>query len=159
MLEDKIGNKKSGVLLYGLTPPKLNTDENKIRTIANKQIERIKDLDIDGLVLYDIQDESFRNNAPRPFPFSETLSPDIYNNNYLNELKVPKIIYKSVGKYSEKELDTWISENSKDIDYSVFVGTPSNKIEIPMLQLGWEVLLFLSVIIKKMMNMCAFLIK
>jgi len=127
MLEDKIGNKKSGVLLYGLTPPKLNTDENKIRTIANKQIERIKDLDIDGLVLYDIQDESFRNNAPRPFPFSETLSPDIYNNNYLNELKVPKIIYKSVGKYSEKELDTWISENSKDIDYSVFVGTPSNK--------------------------------
>ena len=74
MLKDKISNKKSGVLLYGLTPPKINTTEDRIQTIANKQIARIKDLDIDGLVLYDIQDESSRNNEPRPFPFSETTS-------------------------------------------------------------------------------------
>lgn len=127
MLEDKIGNKKSGVLLYGLTPPKLHTDESKIKTIASKQIERIKDLNIDGLVLYDIQDESSRNDAPRPFPFTETLSPDVYNSNYLAELKIPKIIYKSVGKYSKDELGSWINKNSKHIDYSVFVGTPSNK--------------------------------
>lgn len=56
ILKDKIGNKKAGVLLYGLTPPKLRTEESKIKTIAQKQIERINGLDIDGLVLYDIQD-------------------------------------------------------------------------------------------------------
>ena len=78
MLKDKIENKKSGVLLYGLTPPKLKTDEEKIKVIAQKQMSRIKDLDIDGLVLYDIQDESSRTNIPRPFPFSATLSPDVY---------------------------------------------------------------------------------
>ncbi|NMH87168.1 methylenetetrahydrofolate reductase [Flavivirga algicola] len=127
MLEDKINNRKSGILLYGLTPPKLHTDESKIKTIANKQIERINGLDIDGLVLYDIQDESSRNNTVRPFPFMETLSPDVYNNNYLKDLNLPKIIYKSVGKYSVNELSIWINENSKHIDYSVFVGTPSNK--------------------------------
>ncbi len=127
MLEDKINSKKSGILLYGLTPPKLHTDESKIRTIANKQIERISGLEIDGLVLYDIQDESSRNNAARPFPFMETLSPDVYSDNYLKDLNLPKIIYKSVGKYSVDELNKWINKNSKRIDYSVFVGTPSNK--------------------------------
>lgn len=127
MLVDKINNKKSGVLLYGLTPPKLHTDETKIKTIAKKQIDRINGLDIDGLVLYDIQDESSRNNAPRPFPYMETLSPDVYNTNYLTDLNLPKIIYKSVGKYSEQELFDWIDSNAKDIDYSVFVGTPSTK--------------------------------
>ena len=127
MLEDKIYNKKSGVLLYGLTPPKVHADESKIQAIANKQIERISELEIDGLVLYDIQDESSRNESPRPFPFMETISPDVYSANYLKGLDLPKIIYKSVGKYSNDELSTWISENSKNIAYSVFVGTPSNK--------------------------------
>ncbi len=127
MLEDKINNKKSGVLLYGITPPKLHTDASKIEAIANKQIARISELEIDGLVLYDIQDESSRNDSVRPFPFMETLSPDVYNEVYLKDLNLPKIIYKSVGKYSVDELSTWINQNSKHIDYSVFVGTPSNK--------------------------------
>lgn len=126
MLHDKIKNKKSGILLYGLTPPKLKTDNERIAVIATKQINRIKNLDIDGLVLYDIQDESSRNNLPRPFPFFETLSPDVYTN-YLSALEIPKIVYKSVGKYSSKELNHWINTNSKTIDYSVFVGSPSKK--------------------------------
>ncbi len=127
MLKSKIENKASGILLYGLTPPKLHADTSKIKAIAAKQMERINTLDIDGLVLYDIQDESSRNNAPRPFPFAQTLSPDAYNDTYLSDLKIPKIIYKSVGKYSNQELNAWIAKNAKQIDYSVFVGTPSNK--------------------------------
>ena len=98
MLKERIANKESGLLFYGLTPPKKNTDKEKIRHIANKQIERLKDVEIDGLVLYDIQDESSRTDSARPFPFITTLAPDFYNDNYLNELNIPKIIYKSVGK-------------------------------------------------------------
>ncbi|WP_136481671.1 methylenetetrahydrofolate reductase [Cognatitamlana onchidii] len=127
MLEDKIKNRTSGILLYGLTPPKLHADTSKIRAIASKQMERINGLEIDGMVLYDIQDESSRNDAPRPFPFMETLSPEVYSANYLKDLNLPKIIYKSVGKYSKEQLQDWINQNSKDIDFSVFVGTPSNK--------------------------------
>ena len=126
ILKDKLSNKKSGVLLYGLTPPKLKTTEDRIKVIAEKQINRIKNLDIDGLVLYDIQDESSRTNIPRPFPFSETMSPDVYTD-YLKALNIPKIIYKSIGKYSPKELNNWIEKNAKTIDYSVFVGSPSKK--------------------------------
>ena len=125
MLKDKIVNKESGILLYGLTPPKQNTEEEKIKLIASKQINRLKNLDIDGLVLYDIQDESSRTDAPRPFPFLQTLDPDYYSNKYLSELKVPKIIYKSVGKYKVDEFKNWINKNEANIDCSVFVGSPS----------------------------------
>ncbi len=125
MLKDKIISKESGILLYGLTPPKIKTEEEKIAVIAQKQIERIKNMDIDGLVLYDIQDETSRNDSPRPFPFMPTLSPDYYSNTYLSELNVPKIIYKSVGKYSEEEFSNWINTETANIDCSVFVGSPS----------------------------------
>ena len=39
MLKDRIVNKESGFLFYGLTPPKINTEEDKIMIIADKQIE------------------------------------------------------------------------------------------------------------------------
>lgn len=125
MFKDRIVNKESGFLLYGLTPPKINTEEDKIRIIADKQVERLKGLAIDGLVLYDIQDESSRTDSPRPFPFMPTLAPDYYSDNYLNDLTIPKIIYKSVGKYSTDDFKKWIKENSDNIDCSVFVGSPS----------------------------------
>lgn len=127
MLKDRILNRESGLLFYGLTPPKLNTEEGKIQAIANKQIERINGLPIDGLVLYDIQDESSRNNSPRPFPFMHTLAPDEYNRSYLNDLKVPKVIYKSVGRHTSNDFKDWIDLNTQTIDCSVFVGSPSKK--------------------------------
>lgn len=57
MLKDRIVNKETGFLLYGLTPPKITTEVDKIRIIADRQIERLKSVKIDGLVLYDIQVE------------------------------------------------------------------------------------------------------
>ncbi|TKG95134.1 5,10-methylenetetrahydrofolate reductase [Puteibacter caeruleilacunae] len=124
MLKDRLAKKESGFLFYGLTPPKKNTDNEKIKVIAEKQIARINSVDIDGLVLYDIQDESSRTDRERPFPFMPTLAPDYYSENYLSELEVPKIIYKSVGKYSPSEFKGWI-EKSDDANCSVFVGSPS----------------------------------
>jgi len=127
MLKDKIERKESGILFYGLTPPKLKTEEEKVRVIANKQIERLKTIDIDGLVLYDIQDESSRNDSPRPFPFMPTLDPSYYSSQYLNEIKASKVIYKSIGKSTAGEFNDWINQNSEYIDCSVFVGTPSKE--------------------------------
>ena len=57
MLMEKIVNRRSGIITYGITPPKKNNTLEKINEVARKQIERINSLDIDGLVLYDLQDE------------------------------------------------------------------------------------------------------
>lgn len=132
MLKDRIINKDSGFLFYGLTPPKQNTEKDKIRMIANKQIERLKEVQIDGLVLYDIQDESSRNSSPRPFPYLPTLAPDYYSRNYLEELNIPKIIYKSIGRFDNNSLRDWIIHESINIECCVFVGSPSKKQEISL---------------------------
>ena len=125
MLKDKIYNRESGLLFYGLTPPKNNVDPEKIQSIANKQIERLQGIAIDALILYDIQDESARTDVPRPFPYMSTLAPDEYEANYLQDLKVPKIIYKSVGKYPESVFRAWYSKLGKSVGANVFVGTPT----------------------------------
>ncbi len=84
MLKEKIQSKQSGILFYGLTPPKATNTKEDIERITQKHINRIKPLDLDGLVLYDIQDESDRTSEKRPFPFIKTLdstssSVDVYN--------------------------------------------------------------------------------
>ncbi len=124
-LKKKIENREGGYLFYGLTPPKKSTDNEKIQGIAQKQMDRLKGLDVDGLILYDIQDESSRNNNPRPFPYMSTWEPDEYANTYLKDLDVPKIIYKSVGKFTESSLKKWLIANQDKIDLTVFVGAPS----------------------------------
>lgn len=131
-LKDKITNKQGGYLFYGLTPPKTSTDPEKIEGIAQRQKDRLKNLGIDGLVLYDIQDESSRTNKPRPFPFMSTLSPDEYVKNYLSDLDIPKIIYKSVGKFTPESLKNWLDENDNNIDLTVFVGAPSKNQEVQL---------------------------
>ncbi|HOM02922.1 MAG TPA: methylenetetrahydrofolate reductase [Acetivibrio sp.] len=125
MLKQKILNGKSGIITYGITPPKKNNTEEKIKEISQKHIERINGLDIDGLVIYDIQDEKDRISENRPFPFIETVDPQIYSENYLKDLKIPKIIYRSVGKYTPDEFRNLIRPVSGEDAFSVFVGAAS----------------------------------
>jgi len=128
MLKQKIKNRQSGILFYGITPPKAKNTKEKLDSIAQKQIERFKNLDIDGIVLYDIQDESDRTDKKRPFPFMETLDPCDYAKNYLDApLHVPVVIYKAVGKYDKNEFKEWL-DNRKGRDFfSVFVGVASKE--------------------------------
>src|SRR5690554_6057693 len=108
MLIEKIINKQAGIITYGITPPKQNNSVEKIREIAEKQINRIQSINIDGLILYDIQEESDRIKEDRPFSFLPTLDPVEYEREYLQDLKLPKIIYRCIGKYSREEFAQWL---------------------------------------------------
>ncbi len=125
MLVDKIKNRESGIVLYGITPPKKGTDSEKIKEIASRQIQRLRSLKVDGLILYDIQDEKSRTAVERPFPFMETLDSFSYSNEYLGSLPIPKIVYRSVGKYSKKELCQFLTNASSRENLTVFVGASS----------------------------------
>ncbi|NOZ53303.1 MAG: 5,10-methylenetetrahydrofolate reductase [Gammaproteobacteria bacterium] len=125
MLVDKIRNRESGIVLYGITPPKKGTNSEKIKEIASRQLQRLQSLNIDGLILYDIQDEKTRTTEERPFPFMETLDSFSYSNEYLYSLPIPKIIYRSVGKYSESELSQFLVKASSEDNLAVFVGAAS----------------------------------
>jgi hypothetical protein len=125
MLRDKIRNRQPGIMTYGMTPPKINNTPDKIAEIANKQIERLKDLELDALILYDVQEEA--NREDRPFPYLSTVDPTIYSSEYLTQLNVPRILYRCVGKYTETELTDWIKQQPGEDRYSVFVGASSSK--------------------------------
>jgi hypothetical protein len=103
-LYHRLANGESGYLFYGITPPKLGTDTARLTEIALRQIERLRDMPIDALVLYDLQDESSRNAQPRPFPFMATLPPEEYAAQFLQSVAVPKIIYQSIGKHTPASL-------------------------------------------------------
>ena len=132
MLADKIRNRENGIVLYGIVPPKKGTEPEKISEIAGRQIQRLQSLTIDGLILYDIQDEKSRIAEERPFPFMETLDSFNYSNDYLSSLNIPKIIYRSVGKYTRDELSQFLSNASKENNLTVFVGAASKSQEVSM---------------------------
>ncbi len=132
MLIDKIKNRESGIILYGIVPPKKGTQPEKIKEISARQIQRLQSLNVDGLILYDIQDEVSRTSEERPFPFMETLDSFAYSNQYLNTLPIPKVIYRSVGKYSKAELSQFLVEASSTDTLTVFVGAASTTQDVTL---------------------------
>lgn len=125
MFLEKIKSKESGVLIYGITPPKAGTPPERVAEIAHKTSERLATLDIDALVVYDVQDESARTTEERPFPFLNALDPLIFASGYLGVLDIPKIIYRPAGKFSPGELSDWLEELHDHSFYPVFVGVPA----------------------------------
>ena len=121
ILNNKISEGQTGLVFYSLTPPKVTTEQERVITIANNQLERLKGLAIDGLILYDIQDESDRTDKERTFSFIGTIPPEVYSKKYLSELKVPKIIYKSIANQTASQFTDWIKQ-TEGIDHVVFVG-------------------------------------
>lgn len=125
MFFTKIKSKQSGVLLYGITPPKAQTAPEKVKEIAAKSLSTLGSLDIDALVVYDVQDESARTSEERPFPFSSALDPFEYASQHLQDLAVPKIIYRPAGMFTREELTSWLQGLKTHGFYPVFVGLPS----------------------------------
>ena len=68
MLKSRLLDPASAVLLYGTTPPRAGTAEDGVRLAAEKLAARLAGLPLDGVVVYDIQDETGRSAAARPFP-------------------------------------------------------------------------------------------
>lgn len=125
MFFNKIKRRESGILLYGITPPKAQTSNDKVMEMAEKSLNILRSLDIDALVVYDVQDESARTSEERPFPFSNALDPLEYTRRFLHELSVPKIIYRPAGKFTQEELTDWLHSLKGHNCYPVFVGVPA----------------------------------
>lgn len=107
MLIDRIRARESGIVLYGLVPPRRGTEPEKMAEIAELQARRLEGTGIDGLVLYDIQDEASRTSEARPFPYMETTDGLAYGREHLSSLPVPRIVYRAVGKYGRDELSAF----------------------------------------------------
>ncbi len=114
-------------LTYGITPPKASHSEPRRREIAGIQARRIAKLPVDALVVYDLQDESSRTEAERPFPFRSTIDPLDYAYDYLSAVSAHKIVYRSVSGQDPKGLRSWLTRLAERGGSTVLVGAPSRR--------------------------------
>ena len=133
-LRQKFNDPSRGVYFIGTCPPKISTSEEQLEEIGDKLLARLSHIDYDGLVVYDIQDESSRIEAPRPFPYLETHDPRMYSRLLRNKAQLPVITYKSVSQRSRADFEQWLSEAATEygVEDLVLVGSPSSEGDIKL---------------------------
>ena len=133
-LQEKIEDTNQGVYLIGTTPPRIGTDKAQLETIAQKLLGRLHEIEYDGVIIYDIQDESSRTDKPRPFPFKQTVDPREYSHLLRNLSDQDVITYKSVAQRGEEEFKAWLHETKTQFDLKnlVLVGSPSSEGDIKL---------------------------
>lgn len=119
-----ITQRRSGICLYGFSPPKRSSAPDQVAQIAAHQMDRLAELDIDGVIVYDIQDEAERTAEPRPFPFLPTISPEQYAYQHLAALSHPKVVYRCVANDTRESFVEWLRTGGPE-RISVLVGAPS----------------------------------
>ena len=124
-LAEKLASRMAGICLYGFAPPKQATPSEQLEAIVAQQLVRLRSLPVDGLIVYDIQDEAERISTPRPFPFLPTLNPEVYAHQYLGSLAVPKIVYRCVNRDTPDGFVRWLDSENAAPRISVLVGAPS----------------------------------
>src|SRR3954466_14550220 len=107
-LAEKLISRRAGICLYGFAPPKQATPSEQLNAIVAQQLVRLGSLPVDGLIVYDIQDEAERVSTPRPFPFLPTLNPEVYAYEHLGSLAAPKIVYRCVNRDTPDGFVRWL---------------------------------------------------
>lgn len=133
-LQQKIEDPNQGVYLIGTTPPKMGTEKHKVTEIATKLLNRLDQIEYDGVIVYDIQDESSRTHVPRPFPFKNTIDPRDYSQVLKQLSQLDVITYKSVAQRGVDEFNQWLNETKHDygLNNLVLVGSPSSNSNIKL---------------------------
>ena len=117
-------------LMFSITPPRSTTSPADAQRIADVTIERLRPLDLDALVVYDIDDESDRNPDERPFPYLPTQDPGEFHARHLADWDRPVIVYRCVGKYDPSELEAWLAAQDARQVSTVFVGASSSSKQV-----------------------------
>jgi hypothetical protein len=118
---------RDGVLLYGLTPPRRTTTPEQADAVAEAALARLRSVQVDGLILYDVDAEADRSLTPRPFPFMPMMDPAVFLGRHLAGWTGPVVVYRAVGKYAGDELGEWLSEADRDRVLTVLVGAASGR--------------------------------
>ena len=102
------------VFFYGTTPPRADAPPERVQRAASRLAERVGDLNLDGVIVYDVQDESSRTAEPRPFPYLPTTDSRIYARLLEQTVRKPTVTYKCVGQTTAPDWAQWLDETDKE---------------------------------------------
>lgn len=133
-VQEKLEAPSGVVFVYGNTPPRAGTPDDAVQAVVDKVAVRLRDLPVDGVVVYDIQDESGRTQLPRPFAFTETIDPRAYSRLIVTRVGLPTITYKCVGDLDEEGWLAWLDETAEVYGAGCLsiVGRPTSGVRYPL---------------------------
>ena len=117
-------------LMFSITPPRRSTSPEDARQIAEVTLDRLRPLDLDALIVYDIDDESDRNPDDRPFPYLPTQDPGDFHSLHLTGWDRPVVVYRCVGKYDPADLGSWLATQDPALVSTVFVGASTSSKQV-----------------------------
>jgi 5,10-methylenetetrahydrofolate reductase len=106
------------IVLYGTTPPRLDTSPEKYERAILRLAERLRDAPIEGIVIYDVQEESGRTSEPRPFPFLPTHTSRTYAVRVQKETGLSPVVYKCIAGMTEAAWTEWLDDTTDHFDIS-----------------------------------------
>jgi hypothetical protein len=107
---DRLGDPRRFLVLYGTTPPRADAPPERSAELAGRLARSLADLPLDGVVVYDVQDESGRTSEPRPFPFFPAGDPRAHACRLQALTGLPAISYKCVTAFDEGGWLAWLDE-------------------------------------------------
>eukprot|EP00605_Chrysophyceae_sp_TOSAG23-4_P001163 GSChrysophyteH1.ASY1.ANO1.1271.1 assembled CDS len=117
--------------LFGSTPPREGTTEEKARETCAKFAARSSVLATDGFIVYDIQDEEGRTSVERPFPFRKTMDASTYASYFMpvsGKECVECVVYKCVVDQDVDAFTNWLDMACDQHGHNSFtlVGQPTS---------------------------------
>lgn len=132
-LKARLLDARQPVFLYGTTPPRAGATPEQVASAVEKLGSRLRGLPVDGVVVYDIQDESGRTSVPRPFPFIATTDPREYSSRLREQTGLAPITYKALGNVDEAGWNAWLAESAQeDLRLVSVVGRPTSGVRYAM---------------------------
>ena len=137
-LHSKLQDPRQFIALYGTTAPRADSSPERIAKVADRLTARIRNLPLDGLTVYDVQDEQGRTSEPRPFPFLPTIDSRLYAKLLHERTAHPVVTYKSITGMMAEDWEPWLSETHHEygISYLSLVGASSSKMQQPSISLS-----------------------
>lgn len=131
-LADVLKDSTRPVFLFGSTPPREGTSEEKAKEACAKFAARSAVLATDGFIVYDIQDEAGRTKVERPFPFRKTMDPAWYASLFPSHSGKECVVYKSVCENTLEEYGSWLDQACDTFGHETFtlVGAPSSTTQL-----------------------------
>eukprot|EP01052_Picozoa_sp_SAG31_P002010 SAG31_NODE_67_length_28318_cov_6.493674_28_plen_197_part_00 len=115
--------------LFGLTPPSIETTEEKSLEICEKFVARGRVLAVDGFICYDVQDETSRTSEPRPFRFRRLQDPSWYAGCITAASHKQCVVYKAAPACeSPAAFEKWLGDCVERDGHTAInvVGAPSS---------------------------------
>jgi len=130
-LKEQLEDSTVPTFLFGCTPPRDGTEEDKAMQSCSKFSARSAALATDGFIVYDIQDEAGRTSIARPFPFRKTLDPSWYGSLFPTQSGKQTVVYKCVVESSLDGFKKWFAKATTTFNHNSFVlvGAPTSSRE------------------------------